>query len=106
MLFFEYILLEDGLKTLCLSAQYQASSGHYIGNSIVLDGSATIQITEPIAVAPQSRPTSCYKVYLFFLMHTTIKDGVEVLFLSAQYQASSGQNYRTFYSYRKGALVK
>jgi hypothetical protein len=62
------------------------------GNYIVLDGSSTtIQITEPIAIEPQPRPRSCYKVYMFFLMHTT-KDGVEVLGLSAQYQASSGHD--------------
>jgi hypothetical protein len=40
-----------------LLAQYQASSGHHIGNYIVLDESSTIQVMEPIAVAPQPRPT-------------------------------------------------
>jgi hypothetical protein len=76
---------------LFLWAHYHASSGHFIGNYIVLDGYS--QIIEATAVAPQpSRATPCSKSS-YVLLHTCvlIKDGVEVFCLSAQYQASSGQ---------------
>jgi hypothetical protein len=33
----KYILLQDGTKSLCLPAQHQAGSGHYIGNYIVAE---------------------------------------------------------------------
>jgi hypothetical protein len=67
-----------------------------IGNSIVLGGSATFQIMEPqIAVAAINFMSSSLCILL--------KDRVEVLFLSAQYQANSDQNHGKFYRYRKGA---
>jgi hypothetical protein len=72
---------------LVLSAQYQASYGHCIGNSIVLDGSS--QIIEPRTVAPQPRPTPPTKL-MGSSKYTLLKDLVQVSYLLAQYQASSG----------------
>jgi hypothetical protein len=38
---------------------------------LVLEMAGSSQITKPSAVASQPSPTLCYKVYVFFQIHTT-----------------------------------
>jgi hypothetical protein len=63
-----YIILKDGGKVLCLGARYQSTSGHYTGNSSILDPSG--QIMEPPAISHPS-PRASYTVYILLLIHNT-----------------------------------
>jgi hypothetical protein len=63
------ILLKDGVKGICLWAQYQSCSGHHMENPIVLvDASSKKKVLA--AIATQPRPTLYYKVGIVFLVHT------------------------------------
>jgi hypothetical protein len=62
---FRYILLKDGIQSLCLPASYLSISGHYMHNYIVPIWSENLRKkwNSP------TRPGPCYKVYRFFLIH-------------------------------------
>jgi hypothetical protein len=65
---------KDGSKALCLPAQYQSSSGHYVGNYIVPKTDVVKELTEttkPNSVALQVIPRQCSNIFMCFLIHST-----------------------------------
>jgi hypothetical protein len=65
-----YVLLKDGVKSICLSIQYQSRLGHYIQNAIVANMNLMKCQNQPRPVAVQPRPRPCYRVHMFFLIYT------------------------------------
>jgi hypothetical protein len=65
-----YLLLNNGIKSLNVLVQYQSSSGHYILHFILPNMNIKKWQTQPWPVAPNLRPRTCYKFYMFFLMPT------------------------------------
>jgi hypothetical protein len=89
----EYMILYDGVEALCLSsAQYQHSSGHYIGNASVLDRSS--QIMEPMAVAAQPRMKTHYNICVFLLLIHNPQGWCRSFMSTDKYKSTSGHHIR------------
>ncbi len=69
--YFLYLLLEDGIKCICLLTLYQSSSDHYILKYVVPHNNLRKQQTQPrLVIAPQASTTLGNKVYILFLLPT------------------------------------
>jgi hypothetical protein len=75
-----------------ISLNFLDKYSYYIGNYMVPDTDLLVKSgTQPTAVAPHPRPRPCYKVDMSFLTHTSTKGWNQIIiYLPAQYQASSG----------------
>jgi hypothetical protein len=100
-----YVLLKDGIKSICLSIQYQSHFSHYIQNAIVANMNLMKWQNQPRTVAVQPRPRPCYRIHMLFRINT-LKEWMQVHMFTNPISVLFWPLHTIFYSSTKYESIK